>query len=104
MNIQGDPMQDWMKKMMLFGVGLAALTREKTEEFVKELVKKGELSEKEGKQLINDLVEKSKKVTRDLEVKMEEMVTATLQRLNIPTRKEMDELKERIAKLEKRGE
>jgi polyhydroxyalkanoate synthesis regulator phasin len=61
MNIQGDPMQDWMKKMMLFGVGLAALTREKTEEFVKELVKKGELSEKEGKQLINDLVEKSKR-------------------------------------------
>jgi polyhydroxyalkanoate synthesis regulator phasin len=49
-------------------------------------------------------VEKSKKVTRDLEVKMEEMVTATLQRLNIPTRKEVDELKERIAKLEKRGE
>jgi len=32
------------------------------------------------------------------------MVTATLRRLNIPTRKEMDELKERIAKLEKRGE
>ncbi|HPC73832.1 MAG TPA: phasin family protein [Syntrophales bacterium] len=97
-------MQDWMKKMMLFGVGLAALTREKTEEFVKELVKKGELSETEGKQLIHDLVEKSKKVTRDLETKTEEMVTATLRRLNIPTRKEMDELKERIAKLEKRGE
>jgi polyhydroxyalkanoate synthesis regulator phasin len=97
-------MQEWMKKMMLFGFGLAAMTREKTEEFVKELVKKGELSEKEGKQLVNDLVEKSKKVTRDLEAKTEEMVTATLKRFSIPTRKELDELKERIAKLEKRGE
>lgn len=97
-------MQDWMKRMMLFGVGLAALTREKTEEFVKELVKKGELSEKEGRELVRELMEKSKKVTRDLEAKTEEMVTATLQRLNIPTRKELDELKERVAKLEKRGE
>ena len=96
-------MQEFIKKMMLFGVGLAAMTREKTEEFVKELVKKGEMSEKEGKQLVNDLMEKSKKMTRDLETKTEEMVAATLKRLNIPTRKELDELRERIEKLEKRG-
>jgi polyhydroxyalkanoate synthesis regulator phasin len=97
-------MQEFIKKMMMFGVGVAAMTREKTEELVKELVKKGEMSEKEGKQLVNDLVEKSKKVTRDLETKTEEMITATLKRLNIPTRKELDELRERIEKLEKRGE
>jgi len=96
-------MQEFIKKMMLFGVGLAAMTREKTEEFVKELVKKGEMSEKEGKQLVNDFMEKSKKMTRDLETKTEEMVAATLKRLNIPTRKELDELRERIEKLEKRG-
>ena len=96
-------MQEFIKKMMMFGEGLAAMTREKSEELVKELVKKGEMSEKEGKQLVNDLMEKSKKMTRDLETKTEEMVTTTLKRLNIPTRKELDELRERIEKLEKRG-
>jgi len=96
-------MQEFIKKMMMFGEGLAAMTREKSEELVKELVKKGEMSEKEGKQLVNDLMEKSKKVTRDLETKTEEMVAVTLKRLNIPTRKELDELRERIEKLEKRG-
>ena len=97
-------MQEFIKKMMMFGVGLAALTREKTEELVKEFVKKGEMSEKERKQLVNDLMEKSKKMTRDLETKTEEMVTTTLKRLNIPTRKELDELRERVDRLEKRGE
>jgi len=53
------------------------MTREKTEELVKELVKKGEMSEKEGKQLVNDLMEKSKKMTREIETKTEEMVTST---------------------------
>jgi len=97
-------MQEFIKKMMMFGVGLAAMTREKTEELVRELVKKGEMSEKEGKQLVNDLMEKSKKMTRELETKTEEMVTSTLKRLNIPTRKELDELRERVDRLEKRGE
>ena len=97
-------MQGFIKKMMMFGVGLAAMTREKTEELVKELVKKGEMSEKEGKQLVNDLMEKSKKMTREIETKTEEMVTSTLKRLNIPTRKELDELRERLDRLEKRGE
>jgi polyhydroxyalkanoate synthesis regulator phasin len=97
-------MQGFIKKMMMFGVGLAAMTREKTEELVKELVKKGEMSEKEGKQLVNDLMEKSKKMTREIETKTEEMVTSTLKRLNIPTRKELDELRERVDRLEKRGE
>lgn len=97
-------MQEFIKKMMMFGVGLAAMTREKTEELVKELVKKGEMSEKEGKQLVNDLMEKSKKMTREIETKTEEMVTSTLKRLNIPTRKELDELRERVDRLEKRGE
>jgi len=97
-------MQEFIKKMMMFGVGLAAMTREKTEELVRELVKKGEMSEKEGKQLVNDLMEKSKKMTREIETKTEEMVTSTLKRLNIPTRKELDELRERVDRLEKRGE
>lgn len=97
-------MQEFIKKMMMFGVGLAAMTREKTEELVKELVKKGEMSEKEGKQLVNDLMEKSKKMTRELETKTEEMVTSTLKRLNIPTRKELEELRERVDRLEKRGD
>ena len=94
-------MKDFIKRMMLFGIGLAAMTREKIEEFVNELVKKGEVSEKEGKEMVQELIDKSKKVRKDLEGKMEEVAAATLKKLHIPTRRELDELKERIEKLEK---
>ena len=94
-------MKDFIKRMMLFGIGLAAMTREKIEEFVNELVKKGEVSEKEGKEMVQELIDKSKKVRKDLEGKMEEVAAATLKKLHIPTRGELDELKERIEKLEK---
>jgi len=94
-------MKDFIKRMMLFGIGLAAMTREKIEEFVNELVKKGEVSEKEGKEMVQELIDKSKKVRKDLDGKMEEVAAATLKKLHIPTRRELDELKERIEKLEK---
>lgn len=96
-------MFDFIKKTMLVGVGLAAVTREKIEEIVGELVKKGELSEKEGKEMVDELVEKSKGVKKDLEKKVEKIVADTLKKLNIPTRDELVELKKKIDKLEKKG-
>ena len=40
---------DFIKKSMLAGIGLAALTREKAEKTVDDLIKKGEMTEKEGR-------------------------------------------------------
>lgn len=93
-------MLEFMKKAALIGVGLVAMTGEKIEEAVKEIVKKGELSEKEGKELVSELVEKSKQVRKEWGERVEKIVNETLQRLKIPTRKEIDELKDRIEKLE----
>ncbi len=92
---------DLLKKTILIGVGLASMTREKMEEIANDLVKKGELSEKEGRELLDDLLTKSKDARKDLEGRMERMLADTLNRLNIPTRKEIQELKQRIAILEK---
>jgi polyhydroxyalkanoate synthesis regulator phasin len=106
--LQGPGKEEFMlnllKRAALISVGLMALTKEKIEDVVKDLVKKGEVSEKEGKELIADLLEKSKQARKEWGEKVEGMVAETLQRLKIPSRKEVDELKERIAKLEKAAE
>jgi polyhydroxyalkanoate synthesis regulator phasin len=48
-------------------------------------------------------VEKSKQAKKDLEDKMEQTATGLLNRLNIPTRKEVEEIKERLTRLEESG-
>jgi polyhydroxyalkanoate synthesis regulator phasin len=48
-------------------------------------------------------VEKSKQYKKDLEDKMEQTVTGLLNRLNIPTRQEVEEIKERLARLGRKG-
>jgi len=97
-------MLDFIRKRTLAGAGLAIVTTEKIQEFADELVKKGEMTEKEAREAVNEYVEKSKQAKKDLEGKMEQWVTGFLNRMNIPTRKELDEIKERLARLEKAGE
>lgn len=48
-------MFDIIKKVVLTGVGLAAMTKDKVEEVARDLAKKGKLTEKEGKELVDDL-------------------------------------------------
>jgi poly(hydroxyalkanoate) granule-associated protein len=96
-------MLDYIRKITLAGAGLAIMTTEKIQEIMDELVKKGEMTEKEAREAVSEFVEKSKQAKKDLEDKMEQTVTGLLNRLNIPTRKEVEEIKERLARLEEAG-
>lgn len=82
-------------------MGLATVTREKIEQTIDELIKKGEMSEKEGKEAIDELVEKSKEMKKDLTDKVENMVSDTLKKLNIPSRDEFQELKDKVERMDK---
>ena len=97
-------MLEFIKKTVFIGAGLASMTAEKIEEAVAEIVRKGEISEKQGRELVQDLKERSGKARKDLGEKVEKMIEEALPRLNLPNRREIEELKTRIERLEKEGE
>jgi polyhydroxyalkanoate synthesis regulator phasin len=94
-------MLDILKKTILIGAGLASLTREKMESAINDLIRRGELTEKEGRDLVDDLLKRSREMKKDLETRVEKIVEDALIRRNIPTRKEILDLRERIERLEK---
>jgi len=93
-------MQDYMKKAILMGAGLVVMTADKMKEMMDDLVKKGELSEKEARETLEEMKEKSQQIQKDWEERVEQTIDGVLRHLNIPSRKELDELKDRLAKLE----
>ncbi len=93
-------MLDSIHKMFLAGVGLAAMTKDKIDEHVKELVEKGKLTEKEGREIADDMLKKSKQAKEDLEKQVEKLVQQTLQTIQVASKKDVDELAARIEKLE----
>lgn len=54
-----------LKKVLLAGIGAAAVTVEKSEGIIKELIKKGALTVEQGKTLNEELKHKTKKETKE---------------------------------------
>ncbi len=94
-------MLELLKKTILIGAGIASITKDKLEELTRDLVRRGELSEKEGRDLVQDLLKKSKEAKKELETRVEKIAADALSRMNIPTRKEIQELREKIERLER---
>jgi polyhydroxyalkanoate synthesis regulator phasin len=94
-------MLNLVKKVMLTGVGLAVMTKEKAEELGRELVKKGEITENEGKEFVKELSKKSEEARKDFENKVEENVKKILAKLDVVKKKDIDKLVKRVAALEK---
>ena len=89
-------MTDLIKKTILAGVGLAAMTKDKVEELAEDLTKEGELSEKEAKKLLDDLLKRSKRAKKDLDKKMENVVMKVLKKMDVATKKDIARLDKKI--------
>lgn len=89
-------MIDLVKKTMYMGLGLAELTREKVEEISKELVKKGEISEKEGRDLAEEISRKAEAAKKNLEKRVDKLVKQALDRINVATKDDLAAVEKKL--------
>ena len=92
-------MGDLLTKATLASLGFLSLSKAKVKEIVKSLVKEGEVAKSDEAKLIKRLLVKAEENKRLFEKKVEGIVEQTLIKLDLPTRKEVRELKEEIKKL-----
>lgn len=83
---------DIIKKAMLAGLG----AQEKAKEFVDELVKAGELSKSEGATLVKEWASKAEESTKDIDLKIKDAIGGAFEKLNIPTRDDLEKLEKKI--------
>jgi polyhydroxyalkanoate synthesis regulator phasin len=92
-------MLDLLKKGMLTGIGLALKTKDEVEDLVKELQKKGEMSETEGRKFLDDVQKRYDETQEKLEKRVEDAVKDFLKKTKIVTTDELKELKKEIREL-----
>jgi polyhydroxyalkanoate synthesis regulator phasin len=96
-------MLDLLRKTYLAGLGLASLTREKMEEIVDELVKRGEVAEKDRRTVLEDLLKRAREEQRHFSQSIREGVRKVVGEMRVPSREQYSELLKRIEELEKRA-
>ena len=89
-------LQENLKKYFYSGVGLAAHTADVVQKGVNELVKKGKVSEADGKKLVGDAIKKVEARRPEIEAKYNEAVHKFVKL----TTSEVSKLQKKIEKLE----
>ena len=110
--VQKSSLMEAVHKVLLAGIGAAALAQEEIEDFINRLVERGEIAEADGKKMMKDVLEKRKqmvkmpakpavqpkKITSDIEKRIEDLMA----KMNIPTKDEIDALSAKITVLTKK--
>ena len=95
-------MMEMLRRMFLATIGAAVIAQEEVEALVNRLVERGEIAEKDGKKLINEMMDKRKTKTADVNVEINKNVESVLNRMNIPTKADVEALGQKIAGLSKK--
>ncbi|MGW8251950.1 MAG: phasin family protein [Anaerolineales bacterium] len=94
-----NPLLDAARKVLLAGIGAVALAQEEIEDFVNKLVERGEIAEKDGKKLLREVKERRKKETDKAEDELAKRVEDVLDRMNVPTKSDIEVLSDKISAL-----
>lgn len=93
---------DIFRTPILASVGAFSIAEEGIEKFVRDLVERGETSEKEGKKIVADFRKRTRRNRKDFETRIDERIEKALKAFRLPTKKDIVTLTKKIEKLEKR--
>lgn len=97
-------MSDIIKKMIFTGIGLAAVSKEKIEDSVKDMIAKGNLTEQEGRKFVEELSGYSEKARGELEKQVNGYVEKAIERMGLVRKRDLEEIQATIAAIQKRLE
>ncbi len=82
-------------------MGMALKGKEKVEDAAKKFAEFNKMNAEDGKKFVDDMVTSAETAKKDLSKQIEERVKSVTKKMGVPDPKEYDELKARVAKLEK---
>ncbi|HEX6385199.1 MAG TPA: phasin family protein [Anaerolineae bacterium] len=92
-----------LRRVLLAGVGAMVLAQDEVEDFVDKLVERGEIAEKDGRKLVNDIMErrksKAQESTERVEEEFDRRMDSLLNRMNVPTKSDIEKLNTKITEL-----
>jgi polyhydroxyalkanoate synthesis regulator phasin len=91
-----------LRRVLLATIGAAAIAQDEVEALVDRLVERGELAEKDGKKLVREVMEKRKGRATKVEDEINKHVESVLNRMNIPSKADVEALSQKIAALSKK--
>ena len=91
---------DIIRRAVLLGLGVISLTKEKAEEVVDDLVKRGEVASGERFKAVDTLLKEVDKQEKEIEHKIAGTVQKVVADMGLPTKKDLEEIANTLKKIE----
>jgi polyhydroxyalkanoate synthesis regulator phasin len=92
---------NWIKQLLMVGVGTTSLVAEKLREVSEQWVKEGKINPEQAREFVDDLMKQIQAEQGNFEEQMERQMRNALQDLGVPRQNELDELRGRIDRIER---
>ncbi|WP_414587458.1 phasin family protein [Scytonema sp. PCC 10023] len=92
---------NWMKQLLMLGIGTTSVVADKVREVSDQLVKDGKLDPEQAKAVMDDMVQQLKSEQGSWEGNVQRQMRNMLQDLGVARQSEVDELRGRIDRLER---
>jgi polyhydroxyalkanoate synthesis regulator phasin len=101
-NATSQSVRDLVERAFLLGVGAAALTKDRVQDLVEDLVRRGQLSGEEGREVADKLVARSREEARSAAKKADLSLQGAYREIGLVTRREFEDIEFRLRQLEHR--
>ena len=92
-------MSDFMDKVVNFGFGAYAVTKERAQSLIDEMIEKGQISKEERSKAVDDLMQKAQEERTEFNQRIEDNIKQVMQRLDLATRDDIRELHKKLDQL-----
>ena len=93
-------MKNFLKKSVLFGVGVYSKAQKELEKNIKNLIKKNKITKKEGEAILAKFIENSKKTEAKFQAQIKKEAISFAKRVALAKQKDLLSLEKRVKKLE----
>jgi len=91
---------DLLRKAVFLGLGAISLTRDKAEEVVDDLIKRGEMASTERFKAVDSLLKEADKQEKEFQRKITSAVEKVIADMGLPTRKNLEDIAETLKRIE----
>ena len=99
---EGESVKDLLEKTLLAGLGAVALTKERADDLVDELTKRGKMTSEEARELVDGLTHRWRGDAIRFSERAGSTISGLSRELGLVTRREWEELELRLAQVEHR--
>lgn len=93
-------MQKWLEKGFMLGLGAFALTKEKADKLINQIVNQGEYGQQEAEELVDKLMKKGEEEKEFLNKMMNDQINKTIKDLKLVSLDDYNSLLQRVEELE----